>query len=323
MLMFSMHPGIYAARNLVADHLEYAQGRLNYKHPAFELALTLDHYQDRERQGVMLTNPAVDSQVQSIFISKTDDPEDEEALRIQLAPLRFHGGPLPDEGIRWDVRDSDPVSRHEKGLEALDQAMQRQRQRFDFGTTTLKSPLEEAPQVETAGSLLLSEQYLQVLLMTEGPEPIDARFFVDAYQNGREQGFVLWNLDPAIREATDADDPVKLHGIYLSRNRTSDNMTLSAGPYYGRSISEKAYRNRQIFSEEDGHNMESVLAALREQIQSMFDEQVMADAYERLGLPASESLPVQRNLLRPLEGISLAQARAEIADQDESALEPR
>lgn len=79
-------------------------------------------------------------------------------------------------------------------------------------------------------SLINAEDVLNRLMSNYETKEIDC--FVDCYQNGREQGFILYGFVTNSRKA-----------IYFCNGRRTDAITIYVGNYSLQSISEDAYRN--------------------------------------------------------------------------------
>lgn len=77
-------------------------------------------------------------------------------------------------------------------------------------------------------SLLDSEDVLNKLSNDHRTKDIDC--FVECYQNGREQGFLLFNFKNG-------------KTIYFANHRNSDQIRIYVGDYSMQSISDDAYRN--------------------------------------------------------------------------------
>jgi len=78
---------------------------------------------------------------------------------------------------------------------------------------------------------------LAVLSLLEANDNVayntDRTWWVDAYQNGREQGIIIWSGDTA---------------YYVSEHRNSDQMVVYTGKYSMQSISDDAYANKRFFN---------------------------------------------------------------------------
>lgn len=62
--------------------------------------------------------------------------------------------------------------------------------------------------------------------------------FVEAYQNGREQGILIWGFDDR-------------HAYYVAESRNSDELVVYRGKYNMQSISEDAYGRAKYFQTVD------------------------------------------------------------------------
>lgn len=83
-------------------------------------------------------------------------------------------------------------------------------------------------------SMMRSQYVLDLVLNTDGVQN-DVDCFVECYQNGREQGFQLWNWRKA---------------ILWAEHRNSDQIVVYVGGYAMQSIDEDAYSHRNYFGTE-------------------------------------------------------------------------
>jgi hypothetical protein len=81
-------------------------------------------------------------------------------------------------------------------------------------------------------SLVKANQVLVQLQNSSRAKKIDC--WVDCYQNGREQGFLLWGNGGT-------------KGIYFAQNRCSDLIAVYIGDYSNQGVSENAFKNRKDF----------------------------------------------------------------------------
>ncbi len=77
---------------------------------------------------------------------------------------------------------------------------------------------------------------LSVLEASDRVADSDNRWWVEAYQNGREQGIIIWEPNLA---------------YYVAQHRNSDQIVVYKGKYSMQSISDDAYANKNFFSTVD------------------------------------------------------------------------
>jgi len=82
---------------------------------------------------------------------------------------------------------------------------------------------------------IMSSEELQNELSGEGT------IYIEAYQNGREQGITVWDtrISDSMRKNTT---------YYVAENRNSDKVVVYVGPYSMQSISVEAYKHKNYFS---------------------------------------------------------------------------
>jgi hypothetical protein len=88
--------------------------------------------------------------------------------------------------------------------------------------------------IQKSDSLIKSE-YILNIVMASNQTRNDIDCYVGCYQNGREQGFVLWGFIG------------KNEAIYFCQNRRSDQISVYIGRYSMQSISEEVYKNQRSF----------------------------------------------------------------------------
>jgi hypothetical protein len=91
-------------------------------------------------------------------------------------------------------------------------------------------------------SLVKAEQVLLAVQNSDAADKIDC--LVESYQNGREQGLMLWNST----EVPYLNTTGWLKAIYIAQERRSDSIVVYVGEYSMQSISENAYKNGKTFS---------------------------------------------------------------------------
>lgn len=74
---------------------------------------------------------------------------------------------------------------------------------------------------------------LQVLEANDRIANNEKRWWIEAYQNGREQGIIIW--EPSL-------------AYYVAQHRNSDQIVVYKGSYNMQSISDDAYENKKFFS---------------------------------------------------------------------------
>jgi len=75
---------------------------------------------------------------------------------------------------------------------------------------------------------------LSILETNEHLSNNENRWWVEAYQNGREQGILFWNSGKV--------------AYYLSEHRNSDQIVVYKGSYNMQSLSDDAYQHSNFFS---------------------------------------------------------------------------
>lgn len=88
--------------------------------------------------------------------------------------------------------------------------------------------------IKKCSSLLQAEKVLELIMNDPRSQELEA--IVEAYQNGREQGFLVRDIKSKESKA-----------FYICTARTSDQIVIYHGSYSMQSISEDAYRNRKYF----------------------------------------------------------------------------
>lgn len=88
-------------------------------------------------------------------------------------------------------------------------------------------------------SLIQAEVVLALVMNHEKAKEIEC--FVECYQNGREQGYQLW----------DQTKGKGMQGIYIAECRNSDEIAVYVGEYAMQSVSHDAYQHRHYFSHDD------------------------------------------------------------------------
>lgn len=88
-------------------------------------------------------------------------------------------------------------------------------------------------------SLVVSEAVLNALVNHDDAESVQC--YVECYQNGREQGFLLFGFSPVGRGKA----------VYFAQHRNSDDIVVYVGEYAMQSISDDAYRHQNFFSTVD------------------------------------------------------------------------
>lgn len=76
---------------------------------------------------------------------------------------------------------------------------------------------------------------LAILQLLEADERLNNNkncYWVEAYQNGREQGITIWNSDVA---------------YYIAHHRNGDQPVVYKGSYSMQSVSEDAYKHKNFF----------------------------------------------------------------------------
>jgi len=81
-------------------------------------------------------------------------------------------------------------------------------------------------------SLAVAQKVLDLIMTDERAKELEAN--VEAYQNGREQGYLIWHW-----KANKA--------LYIAQQRNSDFIVVYLGSYSMQSISEDAYKNSKYF----------------------------------------------------------------------------
>jgi hypothetical protein len=90
--------------------------------------------------------------------------------------------------------------------------------------------------IKKVESLVKAEQILVQIQNSDKARDIDC--FVDCYENGREQGFQLWEQG--------GEDGCQ--AILFAQERRSNQFVVYVGRYSMQSISEEAYKNSRCFS---------------------------------------------------------------------------
>lgn len=85
-------------------------------------------------------------------------------------------------------------------------------------------------------SLVVAQKILDLIMADERAKELEA--IVECYQNGREQGYLIWNW-----KANKA--------LYIAQQRNSDSIVVYLGSYSMQSISEDAYKNSKYFDCDD------------------------------------------------------------------------
>lgn len=95
--------------------------------------------------------------------------------------------------------------------------------------------------VELSPSLQVARKVLEAVMADERTQSTDA--YVEAYQNGREQGYciVRSQFEPAFETLA----------ISFAENRNSDDIVVHAGPMAMQGLSERAWHNRRLFRYDD------------------------------------------------------------------------
>ena len=83
---------------------------------------------------------------------------------------------------------------------------------------------------------LIKSEYILNMVMASNQARRDIDCYVDCYQNGREQGFLLWGFIG------------KDVAIYFCQNHRSDSISVYVGEYRMQSISEDAYKHQHYFN---------------------------------------------------------------------------
>lgn len=91
--------------------------------------------------------------------------------------------------------------------------------------------------IQKVESLMVAEHILN--LVQNDPRAREVGCFVECYQNGREQGFLLWNAFASNNKAM---------GIYICQDRKSDYIMVYVGEYSMQGISDDAYHHPNSFS---------------------------------------------------------------------------
>jgi len=92
--------------------------------------------------------------------------------------------------------------------------------------------------IRKCDSLISSEHVLNIVQNCDDIDKIDC--LVECYQNGREQGFILWGFR------------WNKTALYFANHRNSDEIVIYEGKYAMQGVSEDAYRNKyQSKSHED------------------------------------------------------------------------
>ena len=81
-------------------------------------------------------------------------------------------------------------------------------------------------------SLVVAQKILDLIMADERAKELDA--MVECYQNGREQGYLIWNWK--VNKA-----------FYIAQQRNSDSIVVYLGSYKMQSISEDAHRSGKYF----------------------------------------------------------------------------
>lgn len=104
--------------------------------------------------------------------------------------------------------------------------------------------------IKKSTSLVVAENIINLLQNTEHPSSLNGvSFSIESYQNGREQGFLLWafyyenngNIKPLNRNVN----------YYICQARKSDSICIYKGEYAMQSISDSAYKNPTYFDYEN------------------------------------------------------------------------
>lgn len=96
--------------------------------------------------------------------------------------------------------------------------------------------------------LLLSNEELQ-------SASIGADVYVEAYQNGREQGVTLWGLSSQ-------------QAYFISEHRNSDSIVIYKGNYSMQSLSDDAYAHKNFFP-----TIEQAVEWLRDELMVYFEKE--------------------------------------------------
>lgn len=83
--------------------------------------------------------------------------------------------------------------------------------------------------IQKVDSLINAEDVLNRLMSNSATQEIDC--LCECYQNGREQGFLLWGFKKVGK------------AIFFANSRNGDTIVVYVGKYSMQSVSEDAYRN--------------------------------------------------------------------------------
>ena len=92
--------------------------------------------------------------------------------------------------------------------------------------------------IKKCSSLLQAEKVLELIMNDPRSQELEA--IVESYQNGREQGFLVWDIKSKENKT-----------FYICEARRSDQIVIYHGSYSMQSISEDAYHNGKYFDHDD------------------------------------------------------------------------
>lgn len=93
--------------------------------------------------------------------------------------------------------------------------------------------------LQKSHSLVRAEHVISLIQNSDEGQYVDG--FIDAYQNGREQGFLIYGFDPS---------PGCGKALYIAEHRNVDDIVVYYGEFAMQSISEDAYRHKNFFKTE-------------------------------------------------------------------------
>jgi len=94
--------------------------------------------------------------------------------------------------------------------------------------------------IQKVESLVVAEAVVN--LVQNSPEAAEVDCYIESYQNGREQGLMLWS-SCAFKQRAQA--------IYIAQCRNSDQILICVGNYSMQSISEDAYSHKNLYKHND------------------------------------------------------------------------
>ena len=90
--------------------------------------------------------------------------------------------------------------------------------------------------------IVMAKAVLNQVELIVRKENLDKQYYVECYQNGREQGYIIMN-----QENSNLFEKV----IYITKQRNTDKLVLYIGLYSNQGLSQNAYDNMIEFNDDE------------------------------------------------------------------------